>query len=126
MYQPRSLGIQGETLAADYLAGKGYRIVARNYRFRRNEIDIIATHGNVLCFVEVKTRTSLDKGHPAEAVTIHKQHEIIRAARYYLATESTPDTDCRFDVIAIVAHTDQNGSIADFDLDHIEAAFMVG
>lgn len=125
MYQPHSLGAQGETLAADYLAGKGYRIIVRNFHFKRNEIDIIATHDDVLVFIEVKTRASLDKGYPAEAVTLHKQREIIRAARYYLATENNSGTDCRFDVIAILARTDECGRISSYDLEHIEDAFMV-
>ena len=72
-YDPHLLGQEGEQLAAAYLLNKGYRILERNYRYHRNEIDIIAKHGQVLCFVEVKTRISSAKGDPAEAVTLKKQ-----------------------------------------------------
>jgi putative endonuclease len=125
MYVPHSLGVQGERLAAEYLAGKGYRILHRNFRFGRNEIDLIATTGGTLCFTEVKTRASLDKGYPAEAVTPQKQKEIIKAAKYYLTTLKDPDIDCRFDVIAILAHRIEDDLIAAYDLEHIPDAFMV-
>ena len=98
MLDPHLLGQEGERLAADYLAKNGYRIIERNYRYHRNEIDIIARHKKTLCFVEVKTRSSSEKGHPADAVTAIKQKEIIKAARAYLAFTGQNETDCRFDV----------------------------
>jgi putative endonuclease len=124
MYTPHSLGKQGEALAAEYLTGRGYRLVCRNYRFFRNEIDIIASCREALCFIEVKTRASLEKGHPAEAVTPQKQKEIIRAAKAYLAALGQPDTTCRFDVIAILAHGFENGRITACEIEHIPAAFL--
>ncbi|NTV02533.1 MAG: YraN family protein [Chlorobiaceae bacterium] len=124
MNAPHTLGAEGERIAAGYLAGKGYRILARNYRFLRNEIDIIAADGRQLCFIEVKTRASLDKGHPAEAVTLRKQKEITRAASGYLAGLEGAPPDCRFDVIAILAHRVENGAIVEFGLEHIPSAFM--
>ncbi len=120
---PHTLGAEGERIAAGYLAGKGYRIVARNYRFLRNEIDIIAMEGARICFIEVKTRASLDKGHPAEAVTPRKQKEIARAASGYLAGVAGPP-ECRFDVVAILAHRLENGRIVEYALEHIKDAFM--
>jgi putative endonuclease len=125
MNVPHTLGAEGERIAARYLAGKGYRILARNYRFLRNEIDIIANDGEQLCFIEVKTRASLDKGHPAEAVTPRKQQEIARAASGYLAGLKGPVPDCRFDVIAILAHRIDDGNIVEYGLEHIRAAFML-
>jgi putative endonuclease len=125
MHAPHSLGAEGENIAARYLAGKGYRIIARNYRFRRNEIDIIAADGQVLCFTEVKTRASLEKGYPAEAVTLRKQKEIARAASGYLAKLASPSPDCRFDVIAILAHCVVGPRIVEYEIEHIRAAFMV-
>jgi putative endonuclease len=124
MHPPHSLGAEGERLAARHLSGAGYRIIARNYRFHRNEIDIIATDATVLCFIEVKTRGSLEKGHPAESVTLRKQQEIIRAATGYLATLKGPLPDCRFDVIAILATRVEESAILEYRLDHIKAAFM--
>jgi putative endonuclease len=124
MHAPHTLGAEGEKLAARYLAGKGYRILALNYRFLRNEIDIIASDGEYICFIEVKTRASLDKGHPAEAVTRRKQQEIVRAASGYLAGLDGEPPACRFDVIAILANRMEGALITEYQLEHIEAAFM--
>jgi putative endonuclease len=126
MHAPHRLGTEGEMLAARYLAGKGYRIVARNFRFLRNEIDIVARDGNELCFIEVKTRASLDKGHPAEAVTLRKQKEIARAAAGYLSSQENPWINCRFDVITILAKRMDGPAIIEYDLEHFKAAFMTG
>ena len=62
------LGKKGEEIAANYLAEKGYKIIARNWRFGKDEIDIIAEHDNFLVIIEVKTRSSSDYGEPEEAV----------------------------------------------------------
>jgi putative endonuclease len=124
MNAPHSLGAEGEKLAARHLAGKGYRILARNFRFLRNEIDIIATDGETICFIEVKTRASLDKGHPAEAVTRRKQQEIVRAASGYLAGLDGELPACRFDVIAILANRMEGHLIMAYELEHIKDAFM--
>ncbi len=122
-HDPHRLGMEGEQIAADYLVKKGYRVIERNYRFHRNEIDIIALHGRTLCFVEVKTRLSSAKGHPAEAVTVPKQHEIIKAARAYLALYADGECDCRFDIVAIqVQHMEQQ-RISAFEIDHFTDAF---
>ena len=124
-FVPHDLGRQGEITALSHLIEQGYRILHRNYRYRRNEIDIIAQDKHTLCFIEVKTRSSDAKGHPLEAVTPDKQKEIIRAASAYLAGFPGLDLDCRFDVIAIIAHTFVNGRISGFDLEHVANAFMV-
>jgi putative endonuclease len=126
MHTPQWLGAEGEAIAARYLAAHGCRIVARNYRYHRNEIDIIALDGEVLCFIEVKTRASLDKGHPAESVTARKRKEIIRAASGYLATRPDPWITCRFDVIAIHALRLDERRILDYKIEHIKGAFMAG
>lgn len=122
-HDPHSLGRQGEQLAADYLAAKGYRIVLRNFRYRRNEIDIIALDGRTLCFIEVKTRGSLEKGHPVESVTPQKQKEIIKAAKAYLLRLENREPDCRFDVIAILAESMTGDRIASCSIEHFTDAF---
>lgn len=122
---PHDLGRQGEITATTYLIEKGYRILHRNYRYRRNEIDIIASYKQTLCFIEVKTRSSGTKGHPLESVTPEKQREIIKAASAYLAGFPETEPDCRFDVIAIIVHSFMNGHIKQFELEHIIDAFMV-
>ena len=122
-HDPHRLGMEGEQIAADYLVKKGYHVIERNYRFHRNEIDIIALHGRTLCFVEVKTRLSSAKGHPAEAVTLPKQHEILKAARAYLALHGDGECDCRFDVVAIQVQRMEQQRISEFTIDHFTDAF---
>jgi len=122
-YDPHLLGPTGEQIAVDYLVKEGYHIIERNYRFHRNEIDIIALHQKTLCFVEVKTRFSSAKGHPAEAVTPQKQREIIKAARAYLALYRDIDTDCRFDVVAILVQGMEANRIDSFTVEHFQDAF---
>jgi len=122
-FDPHDLGRLGELAALSHLVDKGYRILERNYRFRRNEIDIIALHDRTLCFIEVKTRASCSMGHPLEAVTPEKQKEIIRAATAYLASLKGPEPDCRFDVIGIVARKLHNGRLVDYNIDHVADAF---
>jgi putative endonuclease len=123
MHDAHLLGPQGEKIAADYLSGKGYRILERNYRFRRNEIDIIARHRGVICFVEVKTRSSDEKGDPLEAVTPQKQQEIIKAAKSYLFSKKNMDADCRFDVVAVRVRAMEQERISSFTLEHVIDAF---
>ncbi len=122
-YDPHLLGPAGEQIAADYLANQGFHIIERNYRFHRIEIDIIARHQQTLCFVEVKTRFSSAKGHPAEAVTPQKQREIIKAARAYLALSGNIDIDCRFDVVAILVQGMVENRIDSFTVEHFQDAF---
>ena len=80
----RVFGQIGENAAADVLRAKGYRILKQNYRCRYGEIDIIAERGGDVCFVEVKTRQSLNYGRPCEAVTEEKKRHMKRAAHCYL------------------------------------------
>lgn len=103
MLSPRQhLGAQGEALAAHWLEGQGYRIVARNWRAKQLELDIVARHADTLVFVEVKTRTHGGMGSPVEAVSSHKQRSLIQAGRAYLAAHSLWQAPCRFDIIAII------------------------
>ncbi|MDR2610341.1 MAG: YraN family protein [Clostridiales Family XIII bacterium] len=104
----KELGALGEEKAAAYLKAEGYDILFRNYSCRSGEIDIIAhpRGKNVICFTEVKTRTSRDFGRPAEAVSLVKQKHIRRAATYILLREwenlgADAGTDFRFDVVEV-------------------------
>lgn len=99
------LGEYGENAACAYLQRQGYRILARNFRYRRyGEIDIVASKAGVLSFIEVKTRYSQRYGAPAEAVTLTKQRKIYRCAEYYLQCAGL--MDCipvlSFDVVEII------------------------
>ena len=95
----RSEGTWGEALVADWLRENNYRLAAHSYRCRFGEIDLIAWDKDVLCFVEVKTRTNTDMGLPREYVTPSKQARIRKTALFYLASN---DLDCpaRFDADA--------------------------
>jgi putative endonuclease len=95
------LGKSGEDLAARELEGRGYAIIARRYRLRRGEIDIIARDGQTLVFVEVKTRAGHDFGAAAEAVTAVKRQRMARLALEYMMRQRLAPCPCRFDVVSI-------------------------
>lgn len=103
MVNKKILGISGETLAAEFLRKRGYRILLKNFRCRAGEIDLIAKQGGTLCFIEVKTRQGHSQGEGMEAVTWHKQRRMIRAAQFFLLTRGIEDTESpvRFDVVSI-------------------------
>jgi putative endonuclease len=94
-------GKSGEDLASRFLVKNGFTILARNYRFERAEIDIVAEEGEELVFVEVKTRRSTAYGAPEDAVTEEKQEQIRSAADGYLVQHDIDNRPCRFDVVAI-------------------------
>lgn len=98
----RRLGDQGEAAAALELQARGYTILARNYRCRSGEADLVAEESGDLVFVEVKTRTSLRHGLPREAVDWTKQQRLVHAAEHYLSTHEVEDRPVRFDVIEVV------------------------
>jgi putative endonuclease len=95
------LGISGEDLACAELERRGYAIVARRYRTRSGEIDIIAKDGLTIVFVEVKARMTQEFGGAAAAMTGWKQRRIARMALDYLAHSNLHECPCRFDVVAI-------------------------
>jgi putative endonuclease len=97
----RGTARRGEALAALLLRLKGYRIEARNWRCPLGEIDIVASTGNTLVFVEVKARTGTRAGSPEEAVTGAKQRRLVQLAQAYLAHRGGETPPCRFDVIAV-------------------------
>ena len=99
--QRQALGKLGESLAVDELERRGYAIVARRYRTRHGEIDIVAEDGDTLVFVEVKARTSDECGFAVEGVTRWKQLQLASMAQEYLARTDVVNRPCRFDVIAI-------------------------
>lgn len=102
----RRLGAEAETAAAEYLRAAGYRILERNYRCRRGEIDLIAEQNGVVCFVEVKSRASERFGSAAAAVGALKQERLARAAAHYLAVRcGGVPLECRFDVVTLRSGT---------------------
>lgn len=109
------LGAAGEQRAADWYAAHGYAVVARNWRCKEGEIDLICTRGRTLVICEVKTRSSLAYGHPAEAVTPAKQKRLHTLALLWLRAQDPPvrADALRFDVAAVLPDA----------VDVIEAAF---
>ena len=118
----KAIGDLGEDLAAEYLEAKGYRILDRNYRFSREEIDLVCfepyedyTKGGELVFVEVKTRRGHSFGRPEESVDRPKQEAIFRTAEAYLRERKLEGSACRFDVIAITIGKGVAPEIEHFD-----------
>lgn len=112
----QEFGNKAENIAARCLQNKGFAILARNYRYKRAEIDIIARKDTCLYFVEVKARKNTNFGYPEEGVTKYKQTLIKAAAENYISVHNWEDA-IRFDVIAI---TQKKNNI---ELFHFEDAF---
>ncbi len=115
----KTKGIEGESLAREFLVKKGWEILDINWRGERCEIDIIARDKDTIVFVEVKARTHAAYGWPEEAVTPAKQRNITDAAELYLE-EKNLDTEIRFDIISVL---DNNGNPQVY---HIRDAFAPG
>lgn len=110
------LGVFGENLAVDYLQKNGYQIIERNFRFKKNEIDIVSMKDSKLIICEVKTRETAQIGEPYKAVTRKKQKQIIAVADYYVKSKNLW-IDVQFDIISIVHNSFRT------KLEHIPDAF---
>ncbi len=95
------LGKSAEDTACRFLKKKGYSILARNYRNRQGEIDIVASERKTICFVEVKARTCDGSGMPLEAVDPRKQRRIGRVAVAFLQEKNLLKREARFDVVSV-------------------------
>ena len=109
----RALGARGEALAAAWYETEGYEVLARNWRCREGEIDLVLRRGRMVVFCEVKTRSTEAFGMPAEAVTTAKQAKLRTLAGRWLAEAGQNPSDLRFDVASVLAGR----------LEVIEAAF---
>ena len=101
MEHRRELGARAERSAVDLLVAAGYRIVDRNFRCKAGEIDIVARDGDILVFVEVRSRSDGEHGGAVEMIGRAKQRQVVRVARVYLAAAEPAFEQCRFDVVAI-------------------------
>lgn len=99
--QPDRAGRSGEDLACDHLRRRGFVILARNYRCRGGELDLVARDGDVVVFVEVKERRGSSHGTAVEAVTDRKRRHVVRAARAYATLHGLSEAAVRFDVVSI-------------------------
>lgn len=111
------LGKQGEQAAAEYLQNQGYTVLERNYRCLAGELDLVVRRGDVLVFVEVKTRRCLRYGRPCEAVNYYKKQHIIRTAKWYICQHRLAGLHYRFDVVEVLARA------GDMSINHIANAF---
>jgi putative endonuclease len=107
----RQYGLDGESLATEFLKKKGYRILERNYRTHRGEMDIVAEDAGALVFVEVKARRGNQFGGPHGAVGWRKQQQLIRVASHYMARHRIRNRDCRFDLVLILEDSLQKRQI---------------
>jgi putative endonuclease len=115
-------GRRFEDAAADHLRARGYRLLARNYRFGRREIDLIADADGVVVFVEVKGRRRSDHGHPLAAITRRKRRDVEEAARAWMR-ENPGFSGARFDAISVEADgEDPRG----WCITHVEDAWRPG
>ncbi|MBF0571389.1 MAG: YraN family protein [Candidatus Omnitrophica bacterium] len=115
----KTLGKHGENLAREYLKTQGYKILDENFRNKMGEIDLIAQDGKTICFVEVKTRQSLEQGQPYEAVNSWKIRKLSQMAAFYLKYKfHSLEIPSRFDVISVLQLNE-----GEPDIKHIKNAF---
>lgn len=116
----RGVGNEAEGRAAAFLEGLGFRIRDRNFTCRYGELDVVAERGELLCFVEVRMRSTGTWGDPSATVSWAKQRKVVRAALHYLKLYPAYERAIRFDVVSITGR----GEAA--RLDHIPDAFDAG
>jgi len=120
MSSPHELGRRGEDLAVEWLEARGWTVLARNFRLGHKEIDIVARRGDLVAFVEVKTRAGLGFGHPLEAITRAKRREIERVATAWIARHGRHTDLYRFDAIGVVWADGASPAI-----EHLEGAWVL-
>jgi putative endonuclease len=120
MSTTNDIGDRGEDLAVAFLEEDGYRVLERNYRFERNEVDLVCLdpdRGGEIVFVEVKTRTGRGYGPPEASITEEKRKSLIEVSRAYLHERRLEGAPARFDVVAILL------AEGDPQIEHYENAF---
>jgi putative endonuclease len=116
----KPLGDRGEQLAAEHLERGGWTVLHRNFRLGKKEIDLVARRGEVVAFVEVKTRAGLGYGHPLEAVTWKKRREIAQVAAAWIDRHGRSGDVYRFDAVSVLVLAG-----ADPRVDHVEDAWRL-
>jgi putative endonuclease len=116
MAQHHLLGKQGEEMALVFLEEKGFRVIEKNWRYRKAEVDLIATDGQTLVIIEVKTRSTDYFGAPEESINKTKQKLLCEAANAYIELKELKN-EVRFDIVSIVTDGNQTR------LHHIRDAF---
>lgn len=114
MSKHNETGLNGERLAEKFLSHKGYIILHRNWRSGKKEVDLIATKGDILVFVEVKTRSRTDFGYPEEAVDSRKISYLRTAAEHYM-DESPEHQKIQFDIVSVQMKWNEPPAIIHFE-----------
>jgi putative endonuclease len=114
-----ALGQRAESLAARYLEELGFSILVRNWRRPQGELDLVVTREGLCVFVEVRSRTGIERGHPLETVDARKRARVRRAARLFIDEEKPLAAAFRFDVVGITFALDDSPP----ELVHVEDAF---
>lgn len=112
----KTIGQEGEDIAAEYLVNNGFEMITRNYRYGHGEIDIVVKDrsNDHLVFVEVKTRKNLEYGEPEYAITKSKIKQLKKIAESYVYEKDLKEVECRFDVIAIIWNRETKPQITHF------------
>lgn len=116
MATQKEIGNTGEQIAADYLVSLGYKILARNWYFGHDELDIVARDGYELVIVEVKSRTGDQYEHPSEALSNKKIRHIVEAAEAYILKYDI-GLETRFDLVTVIFQGEK------YELEHFKDAF---
>lgn len=116
----QEIGRRGENAAIRYLMMQEYEILERNWSCPAGEADVIALDDGALVFIEVKTRTSLERGFPSEAVDAKKRSRYEKIAAWYLRSSDFVDISVRFDVIELLVVGDDRAMVR-----HLKNAFAV-
>lgn len=114
MAEHNDTGARGEEIAANHLINKGYTILERNWRHRRTEIDIIAKLGDVLVFIEVKTRSDDSFGEPASYADDKKMKRMASGATVYM-NQINHDWEVRFDIIGVLMKGPQRAELRHYE-----------
>lgn len=122
-HPPHALGRWGEARAARFLEARGWTVLARNYRFGRREVDLVVRRGDLVVFVEVKTRAGPAYGAPLEAVTHQKRREVEAVAGHYLRRHGLTGVPVRFDALGILV---RRGPRTTVEMEHVEDAWRPG
>lgn len=116
----QALGNEAEALAARYLESQGYRVRARQFHCRYGEVDLVVEKAQLLCFVEVRMRSTAVWGDPSHTVLRRKQRKVVKTALHYLYAHELADRMVRFDVVSVV------GQGSSTRLEHLPDAFDAG
>ncbi|HEX8209470.1 MAG TPA: YraN family protein [Longimicrobium sp.] len=115
----KPLGDRGEEIAALHLARAGWTVTHRNFRLGHKEIDLVARRGEVVAFVEVKTRAGLGYGHPLESITAKKRREIAQVAGAWIERFGADGDVYRFDAVAVLVRGSEP------EVEHVEDAWRM-